>query len=49
MAEQGSHEQLMAIPAGVYKRLWDAQLTENTQVGQVEIKEEKEVVVARQE
>jgi ATP-binding cassette subfamily B (MDR/TAP) protein 7 len=30
VAEQGSHEELMAIPGGVYRRLWEAQLTEST-------------------
>ena len=30
VAEQGSHEELMAIPDGVYRHLWDAQLTEST-------------------
>jgi len=39
VAEQGSHEQLIAISGGVYKRLWDAQLTENTQVNQDEADE----------
>ncbi|RSH93196.1 Iron-sulfur clusters transporter atm1, mitochondrial [Saitozyma podzolica] len=32
VAEQGSHEELLAIEDGVYRRLWEAQLTENTQV-----------------
>lgn len=31
MAEQGSHEELLAIDGGVYQRLWTAQLTETTQ------------------
>ena len=31
VAEQGSHDELMMIPGGVYRRLWEAQLTENTQ------------------
>lgn len=29
-AEQGSHEELMRIEGGVYRRLWEAQLTEST-------------------
>ena len=32
VAEQGTHEQLMAIMGGVYRHLWEAQLTESTQV-----------------
>ena len=32
VAEQGSHEELMKIQGGVYRRLWEAQLTENTQM-----------------
>lgn len=31
VAEQGSHETLMQIENGVYRRLWEAQLSENTQ------------------
>lgn len=30
VAEQGSHEELMKIEGGVYRRLWEAQLTEST-------------------
>ena len=30
VAEQGSHEDLMTIQGGVYRRLWEAQLTEST-------------------
>jgi len=30
VAEQGSHEQLLAIEGGVYSRLWQAQLSEST-------------------
>lgn len=30
VAEQGSHEELMRIEGGVYRRLWEAQLTEST-------------------
>ena len=48
VAEQGSHEELIAIPNGVYKRLWDAQLTENTQITQEEVREQKELVAARE-
>lgn len=29
VAEQGSHEQLLNIPGGVYQHLWNAQLTDN--------------------
>ena len=30
VAEQGSHDQLMLVEGGVYRRLWEAQLTEST-------------------
>ena len=30
VAEQGSHEELMQIEGGVYRHLWEAQLTETT-------------------
>jgi len=30
VAEQGSHEALMQIEGGVYRHLWEAQLTETT-------------------
>lgn len=32
MAEQGSHEELLKIEGGVYSNLWQAQLSESTQV-----------------
>ncbi|OCF35176.1 iron-sulfur clusters transporter ATM1, mitochondrial [Kwoniella heveanensis CBS 569] len=43
VAEQGSHEQLLAIEGGVYSRLWTAQLSESTQsiAGEDESAEEK--------
>jgi ABC-type multidrug transport system ATPase subunit len=31
VAEQGTHEELVAITGGVYHRLWQAQLSESTQ------------------
>lgn len=30
VAEQGSHEDLLQIEGGVYRNLWEAQLTEST-------------------
>jgi len=54
VAEEGSHEQLLAISGGVYRHLWDAQLTENTQVvghqeQEVEEEEKPVEVLARRE
>jgi len=40
VAEQGTHEELVAIAGGVYSRLWQAQLSESTQA-----LEEEEVMV----
>jgi ATP-binding cassette subfamily B (MDR/TAP) protein 7 len=31
VAEEGTHEELLAISGGVYSRLWQAQLSESTQ------------------
>jgi ATP-binding cassette subfamily B (MDR/TAP) protein 7 len=31
VAEEGTHEELVAITGGVYSRLWQAQLSESTQ------------------
>jgi ABC transporter ATM len=41
VAEQGTHEELVAITGGVYSRLWQAQLSESTQT----IDEEQEGLV----
>ncbi|AFR97089.1 iron-sulfur clusters transporter ATM1, mitochondrial [Cryptococcus neoformans C23] len=42
VAEQGTHEQLLAMPGGVYHRLWQAQLTESTQPTDEEIERQRE-------
>ncbi|ORX37664.1 hypothetical protein BD324DRAFT_622810 [Kockovaella imperatae] len=47
VAEQGSHDQLMHIQGGVYRRLWEAQLTESTSVNEDEGEVEQEVVVVK--
>nr|ODN90933.1 iron-sulfur clusters transporter ATM1, mitochondrial [Cryptococcus depauperatus CBS 7855] len=43
VAEQGTHEQLLSIPGGVYSSLWQAQLSEST-VNDVDKREELHVV-----
>jgi ABC-type transport system involved in cytochrome bd biosynthesis fused ATPase/permease subunit len=49
VAEQGSHEELLNIEGGVYRHLWEAQLTENTQVQEKDedVKVKEEVVVRK--
>lgn len=42
VAEQGTHEQLLAMPGGVYHGLWQAQLTESTQPTEEEIERQRE-------
>lgn len=44
VAEQGTHEQLVAMDGGVYNRLWVAQLSESTQTKD-DAKEAEDVVV----
>lgn len=44
MAEQGTHEELVAIDGGVYSHLWQAQLSEST-LSKDDTKEDSEVVV----
>jgi ATP-binding cassette subfamily B (MDR/TAP) protein 7 len=45
VAEQGSHEDLLRIDGGVYRHLWEAQLTENTQVHEPEEVEQSVMMV----
>lgn len=40
VAEQGTHEELLAIEDGVYRNLWNAQLTESTTSGEAAVKGE---------
>lgn len=42
VAEQGTHEQLLAVTGGVYHRLWQAQLTESTQPIDEELERQRE-------
>lgn len=42
VAEQGTHEQLLAVTGGVYHRLWQAQLTESTQPTDEELERQRE-------
>ncbi|ADV23906.1 iron-sulfur clusters transporter ATM1, mitochondrial [Cryptococcus gattii E566] len=42
VAEQGTHEQLLAMTGGVYHRLWQAQLTESTQPTGEELERQRE-------
>ncbi|KIR71684.1 iron-sulfur clusters transporter ATM1, mitochondrial [Cryptococcus deuterogattii CA1014] len=42
VAEQGTHEQLLAMTGGVYHRLWQAQLTESTQPTDEELERQRE-------
>ncbi|WVO24643.1 iron-sulfur clusters transporter ATM1, mitochondrial [Cryptococcus decagattii] len=42
VAEQGTHEQLLAVTGGVYHRLWQAQLTESTQPTDEELEMQRE-------